>query len=859
MTPPTSKAARSLDRKRRALQEDLGVGFCQKHANLFDEYFRKRLEELPPSARPCAVAAVGGYGRSELCPRSDIDVLLLYGKSVPDEARQLAKSLFFPLWDLGADLGHGVRSTGECLDLAKRDWQVFASLIDARYLAGSREVFDDFVKRRDAKLFPGRAAGFKAWLQGQNSSRASRYGDASGMLEPNLKEALGGLRDVHQVRWLDALSRQRGAGLPAEWLTVLEGHLEFLLVVRNHLHVVLKRKDDHLSLDAQRELARRLGFEAAGAIRGVEAFLTELHRIMAEIRTLHRALWPLLGNDKAPAPAPKPRPLGANVELSRDGLDFAEGLGRVDAGDVLDIFGHALRLGEPLSLPARRGIEAAIPELSSFAETAEGAERAFSLLRKALLEPGGGAALSDMLETGVLGALIPEFGRVQHMVQYDVFHIHPVGRHTLETILELKRLAQPDHPWHHIYARLPHPDRLFLGALFHDIGKGLGGAHSEKGVDLTREALSRFGLDEETLSDVGFLVLRHLLLADTAMRRDISDRDVLADTAQRVSTPERLDMLLLLTMADSQATGPSAWNDWKASLIGGLHARVLSVLEGGALFDADDAQAMLLLRDGLYAKARDLFTAERLEACLDAMPPRYLLSRGASDILGDLHLLARLDEALEEDARMRPASKAGTGVAIIEAAPSPAGDGWNVTLAARHQPGLFAAMAGVLALHGVNIRSADFFLWSDSTEIHTYQTANPPEALYPDELWARVRRALRYTLTGKLSLDYRIQEKRASPLTPRTPDMGIRPSVRVDNDSSEYFTRLEVKASDRLGRLYDIAVALDSLGLDVHMAKIDTHGLEVYDVFYVRAQKGRKVTDAARIDEISHILLAGLA
>jgi len=858
MARPTSKAVRSLDRKRRKLLEAPGVGFCQKHAIAFDDYFRNRLTELPPGTIPFAVVAVGGYGRSELCPRSDIDVLLLYGQSVPEEAKELAKAVFFPLWDLGADLGHGVRSTGECLELATTDWQVFASLIDTRFLAGNRKIFDDFVKRREEELLPGRAADFKAWLEGQNRSRASRFGDASGMLEPNLKEALGGLRDVHQVRWLDALSRLSGAGLPAEWLTVLEGHLEFLLVVRNHLHVVLGRKDDHLSLDAQRDLARRLGFEAAGAIRGVEAFLTELHRIMAEIRTLHRALWPLLGNAVPPAPAPA-KPLGANVVLTRDGLDFTEGLSSVSPGDVLDIFGHALRLGEPLSLSARRGIEAAIPEIASFAATAEGGERAFALLRKALLEPGGDAALTDMLETGVLGALVPEFGRVQHMVQYDVFHIHPVGRHTLETILELKKAALPEHPWHHVYARLPHPERLFLGALFHDIGKGLGGAHSEKGVDLTREALSRFGLDEDALSDVSFLVLRHLLLADTAMRRDISDRDVLAATAQRVSTPERLDMLLLLTMADSQATGPSAWNDWKASLIGGLHARVYSMLEGGSLFDAGDAQAMLHLRDDLYAKAKDLFSAERLEACLDAMPPRYLLSRSAAEILGDLHLLARLDEALEEDSRMRPASKAGIGVAIIEAAPSPAGDGWIVTLAARHQPGLFATMAGVLALHGINIRSADFFLWSDSTELHTYQTANPPDNLFPDELWARVRRALRYALTGKLSLDYRIQEKRSSPLTPRPPDMGIRPSVRVDNESSEYFTRLEVKASDRLGRLYDIAVALDSLELDVHMAKIDTHGLEVYDVFYVRAQKGRKVTDLQRIDEITHILLAGLA
>ena len=858
MSKAPSKAAKSLDRQRRELFKQPGLGFCLKHAKAFDIYFRRRLDEIPPPKNPFAVVAVGGYGRSELCPRSDIDVFILFAEDVPKEAKALAQSLFFPLWDLGADLGHGVRAMGECLDLAGQDWKVFASLIDARYLAGSREIFDAFVKSRDRVLLPGQAAPFKEWLAGQNTKRAVSFGDASGMLEPNLKEALGGLRDVHQVRWLDALSRLSGGGVPQEWLDVLESHLGFLLIVRNHLHLLEARKSDRLSLDAQRELAGRLGFEAEGEIKGVEAFLTELHRVMAEIRTVHRALWPVLGSGPAPA-ASESKPLGGSIVLTREGLDFKGVTDKAQPEDVLEIFGHALHLGEPLSLAARRGIEAGIPGLQSFAATAEGGKRAFDLLVKTLLEPHGEAALTDMLETGVLGAVIPEFGRVQHMVQYDVFHIHPVGRHTLETILELKKMALPDHPYHTVYSRLPYPERLLLGALFHDIGKGLGGAHSEKGADIAREALTRIGLDEETVSEVGFLVLRHLLLADTAIRRDISDRDVLASCAQKVGTSERLDMILLLTMADSVATGPSAWNDWKSGLLGELRDRVLSVLEGGGLFDSSDAQVMLALRDTLRAKARGMFTEERIEAYLDAMPPRYLLTRAAPVVLGDLSLVSRLEEALEEDFRMRPSSMAGRGVAVIETIPSPAGDGWGVTLAARHQPGLFATMAGVLALHGVNIRSADVFMWNDSTEIYTFQTVNPPDTLFADELWARVRRAVRYALTGKLSLDYRIQEKRASPLAPKQPDMGIRPSVSVDNISSDYFTVVEVRASDRLGLLYDIAVALDSLGLNVHMAKIDTHGLQVFDLFYVRGEKGRKVEDKARIEELSSIVLASLA
>ncbi|GFK96058.1 Bifunctional uridylyltransferase/uridylyl-removing enzyme [Fundidesulfovibrio magnetotacticus] len=854
MPPSPSKAARALDRKRKKLFEAPANGLCQDLSDLFDAYFKSRLAEIEPVRAHCAVAAVGGYGRGELCPRSDIDVLILYKDRVPEEAKALAQALFFPLWDLGAELGHGVRATGECLKLAKTDWQVFASLLDARFLAGDEAVFADFIARRDEKLLPGRAVPFKEWLTGQNSRRAVVHGDASGMLEPNLKEGLGGLRDVHQVRWLHQLDAAEGRGLPLEWLDVLEGHLRFLLAVRNRLHLLENRKEDRLSLDAQRALAGPLGYKAHEGMLDVEVFLAELHRVMAEIRTLHRALWPLLA-----APGGQPgtvRPLGGGVLLTPGGLGFQGAPERAHPENVFDMFGHALRLGEPLALPARRAIQAGLPELESFAATDQGGARILALLEKALKEPRAGQALADLFETGALGAMIPEFGRVQDMVQYDVFHIHPVGRHTLETILEIRKAALPGHPYHPIFSGLERPELLLLGALFHDVGKGQGGAHSEKGAEIARAVLTRLGLDDEAVSTVGFLVLRHLLLADTAMRRDISDPDVLAACAQRTGTPERLDMLLLLTMADSLATGPSAWNDWKAGLIGGLYRRIRTLLAGCTLFGPGGARPLLELRDTLREKAGCLFSQERVEACLDAMPPRYLLSRGEGDVLCDLRLVSRLEEALEEDFRMRPSTVAGKGVVAIEV--DRLADGWGVTLAAKRQPGLFAAMAGVLALHGVNIRSADFFLWSDNTEIHHYQTANPPDTLYPDELWARVRRAVRYSLTGKLSLDYRIQEKRASPLAPKTPDLGIKPWVEVNDEASDYFTVVEVRAADRLGLLYDLAVALDSLGLDVHAAKIDTQGLEVFDAFFVRTTQGRKVRDDQRAGEIARIVLASL-
>ena len=823
------------------------------HARLFDDYFRHRLSECATTDFPFAVVAVGGYGRSELCAHSDIDVLVLVKGDIPPKAKGLAKALFFPLWDMSLDLGHGVRDIGECLALADKDLQVFASLLDARFLAGDQTVFEDFLKGLDQGL-PGREQAFKDWLATQNIHRFEVYGDASGMLEPHLKEGLGGLRDCHQIRWLARLTGGHDGTFLQGELGLLAGQMEFLLRVRNHLHLISSRRMDRLGLDAQPELARRLGFAGTPEVLPVEAFLAELHRVMAEILALRRTAWSILAKDLGWRRAPS-KPLDGYVRLTEAGLDFVPGW-TVEKNplSILDIFGHALSRGAPLSLMAKRGVAQGERSLSRLAASYEGGKRIFEFLMRVLVHPAGGDVLRDMLDTGVLGAVLPEFHRVRHMVQYDMYHVHPVGRHTLETILEIKRAAEPDHAYHEIYQRLAHPERLLLGALFHDIGKGLGGSHSEKGAEIARGALERLGQDEALISDVCFLVLSHLQLADTATRRDLSDEDILAACASRVGTTDRLDMLFLLTMADSLATGPSAWNSWKSGLIGELYLKIRAVLEGGGLFDSTDAQKMLAVRDKVRVKGRSILDAPGLEARLDAMPPRYLLNRPLEDILGDLAMVVELEDALEEDYRQRPSHRAGLGVAQITTKPAPKGGGWTVTLAAKHHPDLFPAMAGVLALHDINIRSADFHLWRDNIEIHCYHTDSPPDTLYIEELWARVRRALRYALTGKLSLDFRIREKLSSPLSPKSPDMGLRAQVLADNATSRYYTILEVRAGDRIGLLYDIALALQSLGLQVHLAKIDTQGLAVRDVFYVRDAQGLKIQDQARIDGLSRTL-----
>ncbi len=870
------QSARAFAASRQALFADLdagraGAGFVADLSDVADRYFGERLAEYGRESRggrEFSLVAVGGYGRRELCPFSDLDVLVLFPGESPDWARELARFLFFPLWDLGVEIGHGVRGVDACLELAKSDHQVLASFLDARHLWGDARVFGELTGRLPREVYPGRRAAFVTWLAEGNLRRGRVHGEAGALLEPQLKEGLGGLRDVHQVRWLSHLADQAGGyEVPdAGVFAALSRDAAFLLVVRCHLHHIGNRKSDKLPFEVQERIAARLGFADTDGALGVEVFLAELLRRMSRVKNRRETLWPGLAVALGALSERPAEVVGDGVARGPNGLDFAPVLSDAQAFPRLFLlFGTAVRTGEPLAFSAvRRARELA----ERHGDRLRGDPAALASLVGILAADASGRVTEDLFESGVLTAMLPEFARVGHLVKFDLYHVHPVGRHSLETVRRLAEAgAFPESRYHALFTGVAHPDRLILGALCHDIGKGLGGEHAEKGAGIVRTALARFGADPETVEEVAFLVREHLYLADTASRRDLSDRDVAAACAARVGTMDRLNMLLLLTYADARATGPSAWTGWKESLVWELYRRAARMLAEGNLFDEHDAGRMLRTRDRVRAGARGIMPDAEIEDCLDQMPPRYLIVHTPADIVLHMGMVARLrQEARELAVRLPrgrgPAADGGgdragyaPGAVVLTARPAPGGVGHELAVAAMETPGLFAVLAGVLALHDVNILSAEVFLWGDGTAIYVFGVSDPPDALYAGELWTRVGGAVRYALLGKLALEYRLDQKRRSPLACRPGHPGGPVAVQVENKASVLYTLIEISAPDRVGLLYDIAHVLAGLRLEVRLAKVDTLGERARDVFYVRGADGKKIEDAGQVREIEAALL----
>lgn len=848
----------------------LDVAFVGALSDVYDRYFRQRLGEWAEGrtarAGGFALAAVGGYGRRELCPASDIDVLLLFPSEPPDWASELARFLFFPLWDRGVELGHGVRAVPGCLELAGCDPKVLASLIDLRFLAGDAAIVADLAARLEADGFPAHAAGFADWLGRGNEERGRTYGDAGGMLEPDLKNGLGGLRDWQQVRWLMRLDpgREADARILADDLAALEGDARFVLTARVHLHRLCGRKNDKLYFEFQERVAEAMGFGRRGDRQAVERFLSSLLRRMADIKALRQSVWPLLAGHLGALDLAAPAtPVGDGLQDAPEGLRFAPGLTDFQAMErAMPLFAVCAALGKAPSHETMGRLRGLAGELGRLAEVSPRTGRMlYDSLSDIMPADVSGAALAALAASGVLEAILPEFVRVKDNVSYDVYHVHPVGRHSLEAVRLLAALrVGPPCRARELLDGLPRPELAYWGLLLHDVGKGLGGAHAEKGAQLAEDMLSRLSAPPEARHMIAALVREHLTLPDTATGRDLSDRDVVARAAGRVATVEALDMLVLIARCDGLATGPQAWTGWKESLVFDLYGKLRAAIEQGRLFGADDARIMLAARDSLREAARDRFSPEALEALLLAMPPRYLVSQSVETIFGHLDLLAELDAAEAEDRRMKPGDRAGRDVAALTHKALPGGDGFTVTVAARQVRGLFPTVTGVLALHDLSIHEADVFRWEDGVVILSLRTGNPPDVIYSDEVFARVARAVRYALCGKLFLAYRLAQKRggfavsAAAAGPKSP-----PEAVIDNKASDLFTVIDVSCDDRVGLLYDIARTLAEMGLETHLAKVMTPAGRVRDVFYVRGPAGRRVEDPEQLAEIKAALLHRLA
>jgi [protein-PII] uridylyltransferase len=774
-----------------------------------------------------AVVALGGYGRESLCPGSDVDLMVLHGERRPGRTHRAAEALFYPFWDAGIALGHSVRTVDESVRLALERLDVACSLLDARTVWGDERLVEGLMARLGRAL--GREPGrFLTRIEEDAVARRERFGSCSADLEPDLKEGTGGLRDMLAARWIgralfSAPSTRRlveGGLLRAREATALEETEEFLTRVRSALHLENGRRTDRLVQDLQPTLAASFGYEATAGLDAADALMRALFEHARQVEQtkgafLARAaarLGVTPGEQLDPAPPRTPDDLvEAFADAARADRTFtAEGLDRLESAEL----GPA-----PYAWTSRT-------------------RRAFVEILGAG-EPGA-RALEAMDRADLLAPFLPEWEAVRCRPQRDPYHRHSVDVHLLETAATAAAILEgrpgDDPILRQAAGSIGDREGMFLGSLLHDIGKRGEGRHVEVGIRVADGAVDRMGVGGRTRDRVAFLVREHLLLADTAARRDLSDENLVVDVAARIGDPERLAMLYVLTVADAEATGPHASTPWRMALVRELVGKAQRVLERGDL--VADASATL---EAHRAEIKGLLDQEDRVAVagyLDRMPRAYLASVSPEVAARHFPLVTPPLGSAEVRTDVAPGARPGTH---------------EVTVVAADRPGLLARIAGALTLSGLTILSAEAFTTEDGAAVDLFAVEPAFAGEVDAERWRAVRRDLRRALEGRISLEHRVREKRRHyPASASAVPL----EVTSRNDVSDFSTVVEVSAADRIGLLYDLARAFEELALDVHLAKVATYGPRVVDAFYVRDLEGRKVEDPEMLAELERAIRA---
>ncbi len=832
--------------------------FQKNYTEIIDQSFRKALEEsetgqkLFSKKKPFTFVALGGYGRRELCLHSDIDMMILFGSKIPEMAKELAEEIFFPLWDLGYDLGYGIRSIKDCISLSADNFEVLASLMDARFVCGDSPLFlslmEDFQKRVVAR----KSTAFSRWLNNQDKIRMEKFGVASSLLEPNLKEGIGGLRDYHHILWTAKTyfnlriprDLEYYGKLSHDEYQELKDHLGFIWLVRNLLHLISGRKNDRLYFDYQEKIAEKIGFVDEGESLGVEQFLGKLHACMASIKSLHRSFINCHLQKKGPGKkGNQPKTVSNGLYLLQGEIYFDSSTAILSSPLILmEIFEKCSVLGCPISLESRRLIREFLYLIDDDFRCSERAAQCFLNIvnNKLVFE-----TLDQMFETGLLEAYIPEFGKIKDRAQFDAYHMFPVGRHSLETIRRLKEIAaQKEFLLVDIMSELTDPQPLFLAALLHDIGK-VGRDHAKKGMTIARTVLQRLGYDKKKAEDALFLVRHHLLMVETATRRDLCDEKVVVLCARKIGDTKRLKMLYLLTWADSKATGPKAWTEWISNLVQELFFKILHIFERKELATASAGQKVKRNLEEVRRLMTGKIDRHDLEKYFDVTTPRYLINTNPNDIIQHISLVQQLNNKLQRE----------VSTAFVTYTREDITQGyWEVVFSAKDRPGIFSDFAGILSLNNINILSADIYTWRDGTVIDVFKVNGPIDPIHPEDTWKKVEKDLENTFKGRLFLAYRLAQKTGLSIIYNKKEPSRPPKIIIDNESSDFFTLIEVFADDRVGLLYEITRTLFELRLDIRIAKIATKVDQIADIFYVCDLEGQKVVDESRLKEIKEAL-----
>lgn len=810
------------------------------------------------SSERLALVAVGGYGRGQMAPFSDIDLLFLTPWKQTAWGEQVIETMLYMLWDMGLKVGHATRSLDDVMHMARADITIRTALLESRFVWGDQPLYEEMALRFRRDVVAGTARAFIAEKLAERDERHKKMGDSRYVVEPNLKEGKGGLRDLHTLFWIGKYAYQvetvaelvdKGLLTAAE-LRQFRRAESFLWAVRINLHDIAGRAEERLTFDVQRELASRLRYAERAADRGgmssVERFMRHYFLNAKTVGDLTGLFLAHLDDSFAKAswlPTLTRRPSRLNGFTLRRGQIGVPGddFFRADPVRLIEIFALADR--EKIAIHPQ-AMRQASRDSNLIDETTRRSKAANALFLQVLTsQHDPETVLRWMNEAGIFGRFVPDFGRVVAQMQYDMYHHYTVDEHTIRAIgllaqIEAGKLLSEHKLSSAIIKQIASRRVLYVAVLLHDIAKGRGGDHSELGGDVAERLCPRLGLTPAETETVAWLVRNHLLMSRTAFKRDLADFKTILDFAETVASPERLRLLLILTVVDIRAVGPGVWNNWKGQLLRDLYESAEEVL-----------------RLGHKQKGR----SERIAAKQAGL--RTALGWSEADFarytrrFADSYWIAEAPEVLAANASLIARADAENAPLAIAATADSASGTTLVSIYAGDHPGLFYRIAGAISLAGANILDARIHTTRDGQAIDNFVVADPLGRPFAEAAQLqRLKRNIDDVLTGKVRLADRLA---ARPLARRRAEVfKVEPNIIIDNKASNRYTVVEIGAADRPALLYALTHALFQSRLTIHSAHIATYGERATDTFYITDLTGAKIDNSTRLKTLERRLVA---
>ncbi len=867
VTQISNTPARNLvDKKQQLVQRflaDREPDFLSSLSRILDEYvftvYEKSItaRKMVIAGQPFAVIALGGYGRKEQCIHSDIDLLILFDEAVPPEVEAFVQELVYPLWDARFEVGYAVRHMDECIEMAFERFDILTTVLDARFICGNSLIYSRFKEKFRHRLSTRHYKQTLDYLFEHGIKRLENFGDSTFLVTPDLKSGFGGLRDYHTLLWYAKIKSDIKERRDLEYYgflshfeyRALNKALNYIWRIRNWLHHITDRKCDTLHFEYQTEMADRLNYKNQGGRADVEIFLGDLHARMEFLKQINQITFEdIMTSSRIRKEPATPRPTKTSgLMIHKRRLYFANTVVILQHPELLlKIFLESGRCRTPLSIEARRVVSEFLHLVDDDIRSDPANIKIFKqILALSFWEFN---VLNVMLTTGILEQIIPEYKAIRNKIQYNHYHLFPVDKHSIRCVQVINSFRDPGTDvntslYANVYKEVRNKNLLRITALLHDIGKSdPAKEHSRTGAGIARPILERLGFQPAETADARFLIRHHLLLAKTATRRDVFDEETAVYTANKVGKIRLLRMLFLLTVADSMATGPKAWNEWTENLIKDLFLKTIRILKTGELASRKAQRLIQRKKDEVTNLLGDIWQETDTSKQLDALSKRYLLNMPAIHIADHIKLFRKLGDrpfiwqiSQEDDSDIR-----------------------TVSICGREKPGFYSKIAGVFFLNRIDIVASQAYPLGDTHILDIFKVMAPSDRIFETEKWKKAEQDLTRALADDHFLD-KVVDKIPTDITIAS---GRRPEpnqVRIDNDTSSFFTIIEVLTYDFAGLLFTITNALYRCGVNVNVAMVGSKVDQIMDIFYVRSlENDQKIQDPEELKQIKTAILERL-